>query len=66
MSERRIVTFPLEKLFSFKRGNSVYTKKYCHLHRGKYEVYTGTTIGTFASIDTYEYTEPHLNIHNRW
>jgi len=60
MSERRIVGFPLEDLFTSKRGNSIYTKKYCHQHRGKYEVYTGTTIGTFASIDTYEYTEPHL------
>lgn len=60
MSERRIVSYPLEELFSFKRGNSIYTKKYCHQHRGKYEVYTGTTIGSFASIDTYEYTEPHL------
>lgn len=60
MSERRIVNFPLDVLFSSKRGNSIYTKKYCHQHRGKYEVYTGTTIGTFASINTYEYEEPHL------
>ena len=60
MSERRVKQVPIEKLFSFKRGNSKYTKKYCHMHRGQYEVYTGTTIGKFASIDTYDYSEPKL------
>ena len=60
MSDRRIDHIPLEELFDFKRGNSKYTKKYCHLHKGQYEVYTGTTIGKFASIDTYDYSEPNL------
>lgn len=60
MPDRRIANFSLQDLFSCKRGNSKFTKKYCHQHRGKYEVYTGTTIGNFASIDTYEYTEPLL------
>lgn len=60
MLERRVEYIPLEKLFNFKRGNSKYTKKYCHLHKGQYEVYTGTTIGQFGSIDTYDYSEPNL------
>lgn len=30
------------------------------MHKGQYEVYTGTTIGKFASIDTYDYSEPNL------
>lgn len=60
MSERRVKLVPLESIFSFRRGNSKYTKKYCHLHRGQYEVYTGTTIGEFAKIDTYEYDQPNL------
>lgn len=60
MSERRIISVPLEKLFINKRGNSKYTKKYCHLNHGEYEVYTGTTIGSFAKIKTYEYDTPNL------
>ncbi len=60
MSGRRIINVPLEKLFTNKRGNSKYTKKYCYLNRGEYEVYTGTTIGSFAKINTYEYDTPNL------
>ena len=60
MSDRRVEQVPLEELFSFKRGNSKYTKKYCHLHKGQYEVYTGTTIGKFAGIDTFDYDAPNL------
>ncbi len=51
---------PLGNLFSFERGNGKLTKKYCHMHKGPYEVYTGTTTGTFSSIDTYKYTSPNL------
>ena len=60
MSERRIKDIPLEQLFTNKRGNSKYTRKYCHMHPGKYEVYTGTTIGCFAKINTYDYDTPNL------
>lgn len=60
MSERRIASIPLETLFTNKRGNSKFTKKYCHLNRGEYEVYTGTTIGSFAKINSYEYDKPNL------
>ena len=51
---------PLGTIFCSRRGNSKLTKKYCNHHKGEYEVYTGTTIGTFAKIDTYEYSEPTL------
>lgn len=60
MSGQRVNHFPLEELFDCKKGNSKYTKKYCHLHKGNYEVYTGTTIGHFACIDTFDFTEPNL------
>lgn len=51
---------PLQKLFDNKRGNSNLTRKYCNLHKGEYLVYTGTIIGDFAKIDTYDYEEPNL------
>lgn len=51
---------PLEELFANKRGNSCLTKKYCNSHLGQYEVYTGTTIGSFGKINTYEYDKPVL------
>lgn len=60
MSDIEFAQIPLEKLFSSKRGNSNYTKKYCSNHLGQYEVYTGTTIGSFGKIDTYEYDKPLL------
>ncbi len=50
----------LNKLFKNKRGNSNYTKKYCNANKGEYEVYTGTTIGSFGFINTYDYDEPLL------
>lgn len=60
MSDIEFAQIPLEKLFNSKRGNSEYTKKYCSKHVGEYEVYTGTTIGSFGKIDTYDYDTPHL------
>lgn len=60
MPDIKIVQFPLEKLFRSKRGNSNYTKKYCNTHIGEYEVFTGTTIGSFGKINTYEYSTPQL------
>lgn len=50
----------LNELFDSKRGNNKYTRKYCNANKGEYEVYTGTTIGSFAFIDTYEYNERAL------
>lgn len=55
MSEETMIQVPLFKLFKNQRGNSLYTRQYCNKHKGSFPVYTGTTIGTFASIDTYEY-----------
>ena len=60
MSDIRIANIPLQQLFDNKRGNSELTKKYCNLHKGEYLVYTGTTIGDFAKIDTYAYDSPNL------
>ncbi|EPB8176400.1 restriction endonuclease subunit S [Clostridium perfringens] len=51
---------PLSVLFNSSRGNSKYTKKYCNAHVGPYEVFTGTTIGKFASISTYDYDGENL------
>jgi restriction endonuclease S subunit len=50
----------MDLLFHNKRGNISLTKKFCNSHKGIYEVFTGTTIGTFASIDTYEFEKPNL------
>ena len=55
-----MINIPLKNLFDSKRGNNDLTKKYCNLHQGKYMVYTGTTIGDFAKIDTYAYDTPNL------
>lgn len=60
MAEVRYNEVTLDNLFVNKRGNSKYTKKYCNSNKGEYEVYTGTTIGSFGFIDTYDYDEPLL------
>lgn len=60
MVEVRYKEEKINNLFDNKRGNSKYTKKYCNDNKGEYEVYTGTTIGSFAFINTYDYDEPLL------
>lgn len=60
MAEIRYKNVMLQKIFSNKRGNSKYTKKYCNENKGKYEVFTGTTIGSFGFINTYDYDEELL------
>lgn len=50
----------LDKIFKSQRGNSEYTKAYCHAHAGEYEVFTGTTLGIFGNIDTFDYEIPNL------
>ncbi len=57
---KNIVTKSIKEIFDHKRGNSKYTKAYCDKHKGEYEVYTGTTIGTFARINKYDYDYPLL------
>lgn len=51
----KIKYFSMKELFKSKRGNGKYTKEYCNKNKGEYEVYTGTTIGCFAKIKTYDY-----------
>ena len=55
-----IKKFALSELFSSERGNSKLTKAYCNKHKGKYEVYTGSTKTSFAFIDTFAYSKPLL------
>lgn len=50
----------LKDVFSAKNGNSIYTKSYCKNNPGNYEVFTGTTIGNFGFIDTYDYDYEQL------
>lgn len=52
--------FKLSELFSNKRGNSKLTKSYCNKNKGIYEVFTGTTKGSFGFINSYEYSEDLL------
>ena len=61
MSEVNYVEKSLGERFNSERGNSKYTKKYCNSHKGKYEVFTGTTIGSFGFINTYDYDENLLS-----
>jgi type I restriction-modification system DNA methylase subunit len=46
-------------LFDPKKGNSKYTKKYMHDHRGEYPVYSSQTsnLGEIGEIDSYDYEE---------
>lgn len=53
--------FILDDLFTPQNGNSKLTKAFCNNNKGIYEVYTGTTIGSFGAIDTYKYDSPHLS-----
>ncbi len=50
----------LSNLFICKPGNNKYTRSYCNMHAGDYEVYTGSTLKKFATLDTYDYNEPNL------
>ncbi|HDS3721426.1 restriction endonuclease subunit S [Staphylococcus chromogenes] len=61
MAEMKIKEVLLSELFESKRGNSKYTKRYCNQNPGKYEVFTGTTIDSFAFIDTYDYEQDYLS-----
>ncbi|TDM27446.1 hypothetical protein ETH99_03555 [Macrococcoides caseolyticum] len=61
MAEVKLKDVLLSELFESKRGNSKYTKRYCNQNSGKYEVFTGTTIGSFAFIDTYDYEQDYLS-----
>lgn len=55
MAEVNFKEVKLEELFSYKRGNSKYTRKYCNNNIGEYEVFTGATIQSFGFINTYDY-----------
>ncbi len=60
MSEVSFKAVKISDIFTNQRGNSKYTQKYCNEHKGEYEVFTGTTIGSFAFIDSYDYEEDLL------
>lgn len=55
MAEVKMKEVYIKDIFINKRGNSKYTKKYCNQNQGEYEVYTGTTLGSFGFINTYDY-----------
>lgn len=61
MAEINYKEFKICDLFENVRGLSKYTKNYCNQHIGEFEVFTGTTIGSFAFIDTYDYTVENLS-----
>lgn len=52
--------FELREIFDSKNGDSKYTKKYCKEHSGKFEVFTGTTIGSFGFVDKADYNYEQL------
>lgn len=61
MSEVRLVKRTYQDLFLPQNGKTAYTKKYCNEHRGPYEVYSGTTVGSFAFIDVADYHGKYLS-----
>lgn len=60
MYKTRVKLFKLHEVFKNQIGNSKYTKYYCNNHKGNYPVYTGTTIGDFGFINTFDYDTPQL------
>jgi len=48
-----------EGIFEAEKGNSKYTKKYMHDHKGEFPVYSSQTsnLGEIGSINTYDYDE---------
>lgn len=62
MSEIEYQEKRLDEIFKCqKNGDSKLTKAYCDSHKGNYEVFTGTTIGHFAFIDTWQFDKPCLS-----
>ncbi|MCU7557948.1 restriction endonuclease subunit S [Macrococcus capreoli] len=61
MAEVKVKEVLLSEVFESKRGNSKYTKRYCNQNSGEFEVFTGTTIGSFAFINTYDYEQDYLS-----
>jgi type I restriction-modification system DNA methylase subunit len=53
--------YTVKELFTIKRGDGKYIKRYINDHRGNYPVYSGNTFGSFAYIDTFDYKEPCLS-----
>lgn len=51
---------PLTQLFDIFRGSGTYTKQYVQKHQGQYPLFSGNTMGTFASIDSFDYDTPAL------
>lgn len=45
----------LKDIFLYKNGNSEYTKTFCELNKGNYEVFTGSTLEKFGSIKSFDY-----------
>lgn len=58
--DKSFTSVRLDKLFLCKYGNSKYTKAYCNTNKGNYEVFAGNTLGSFAFIDDFDYSEPNL------
>ncbi len=54
---------PVTRIFSPKKGNSTYTKKYIHEHKGEYPLYSSQTVnfGEIGKIDTFDYEKECLS-----
>ena len=53
--------FSVNEVFRIVRGSGKYTKAYIQKHQGEYPVYSGNTTGAFASIESYDYSDPCLS-----
>lgn len=50
----------INELFTPKNGNALYTKEWCQNHLGDVPLYSGNTVGTFASIDKADYDGEYI------
>lgn len=51
---------PIQELFEINLGSGRYTKSFCIRNPGKYPVYSGNTMSSFANINEYMYDGEYL------
>jgi len=59
--ELKYSSFKVSELFTIERGNGKYTKRYVNSKKGDFNVYSGNTFGSFAHIDSFDYSKPCLS-----
>jgi len=55
---KRTKIVKVSDIFTILRGSGKYTKTYAQSHKGVYPLYSGNTVKAFATIDTFDYSDP--------